>query len=151
MFVPGVSVQRVEALTQRGENSVPSCKVLPSGADLAGPLSPQSYAEPEFMGPHNRHDGKHPDAMIKDFRELLDNTQDATHRAAIYCCTREFIKHQSHTKTYIPDEQLHAIDLCIHHGIKLQVESLEGECISPMYLCTGSQSWRRWDRRNDWV
>ena len=84
------------------------------------------------MGPQNRRDGKHPDAMIKDFRALLDNTQDATHRAAIYSGTREFIKHQSRNKTYISDEQLHAMELCIYHGIKVQVEGLDGEHISQM-------------------
>jgi len=39
----------VEALAQRRENSAAACKVLPSGADLAAPLSPQSYAKPQFM------------------------------------------------------------------------------------------------------
>ena len=86
------------------------------------PLSPQSYAKPEFMRTQNCHDGKHPDAMIKDFRALLDNTQDATHRVAIYSGTREFIKHKSRNKTYISDEQLHEMELCIYHGIKVQVE-----------------------------
>ena len=41
----------LQALAQRRENSVATCKVLPSGADLAAPQSPQSYAKPEFMGP----------------------------------------------------------------------------------------------------
>jgi hypothetical protein len=58
----------LQALAQRPENRAAACKVLPSGADLAAPLSPQSYTTPEFMGPQNRRDGKHPDAMIKDFR-----------------------------------------------------------------------------------
>jgi len=141
----------LQALAQRWENSAAAYKVLTSGADLAAPLSPQSYAKPEFMGPQNRHDGKHPDAMIKDFRALLDNTQDATHRVAIYSSTREFIKHKSRKKTYISDEQLHAMELCIYHGIKVQVEGLEGERISQMCRCTGSQSWRGGDRWNDWV
>jgi len=110
------------ALAQRSENSAAACKVFPSGADLAAPLSSQSYAKPEFMGPQNRRDGMHPDAMIKDFRALLDDTQDATHRVAIYSGTREFIKHKSRNKTYISDEQLHAMELCIHHGIQIQVE-----------------------------
>ena len=66
----------LQALAPRREKSAATCKVLPSGADLAAPLSPQSYAKPEFMGPQNRRDGKHPDAMIKDFRVLLDNMQD---------------------------------------------------------------------------
>jgi len=93
----------LQALAQRRGNSVAACKVLPSGADLAAPLGCQSYAKPEFMGPQNRRDGKHPDAMIKDFRALLDNTQDAMHRMAIYSGTREFIKHKSRNKTYISD------------------------------------------------
>jgi len=122
----------LQALAQHRENSVAACKVLASGADLAAPLGSQSYAKPEFMGPHSRRDGKHPDAMIKDFRALLDNTQDATHRVAICSGTREFIKHKSHNKTYISDEQLHAMELCIYHGIKVQVEGLDGERISQM-------------------
>jgi hypothetical protein len=38
-----------QLLAQRRENCAAACKVLPSGADLAAPLSPQSYAKPEFM------------------------------------------------------------------------------------------------------
>ena len=128
-----------------------ACTVLPSGADLAAPQSPQSDVKPEFMGPQNCRDGKHPDAMIKDFRALLDNTQDATHRMAIYSGTQEYIKRKSRNKTYISDEQLHSMELCIYHGIKIEVEGLEGERISQMCRCTGSQSWRGGDRRNDWV
>jgi hypothetical protein len=138
-------------LAQRRENSAATCKVLPSGADLATPLSSQSYAKPEFMGPQNRRDGKHPDAMIKDCRAWLDNTQDTTHRVTIYNGTREFPKHKSRNKTYISDEQLHAIELSIYHGIKVQVEGLDGERISQIYRCSGSQRWRRRDRRNEWV
>jgi len=89
--------------------------------------------------------------MIKDFRALLDNMQDATHRAAIYSGMREFIKYKSRNKTYISDEQLHAMELCIYHGIKVPVEGFEGERISQMCRCTGNQSWCRGDRRNDWV
>jgi fumarate reductase subunit C len=33
----------------------------------------------------------------------------------------------------------------------VQVEGLDGEKISHKCRCTGSQSWGRWDRRNDWV
>jgi hypothetical protein len=97
------------------------------------------------MGPQNRHDGKHPDAMMKEFRALLHNTQAAIHRAAIYCGTREVIKHKSRNKTYISDEQLHAMELCIYHVIRVQVEGLEGERICQMCQCTGSQSWRGGD------
>jgi hypothetical protein len=93
------------------------------------------------MGPPNRHDGKHPDAMIKDFRALLNNTQDATHPVAIYSGTWEFIKHMGRNKTYISDEPLHSMELSIHNGIKVQVEGLDGERISQMCRCTGSQSW----------
>jgi hypothetical protein len=141
----------LQALGQRRGNSAAACKVLPSGADQAAPQSPQSYAKPEFMGPQNRHDGKHPAAMIKDFRALLNNTQDATHHAPIYSGTREIIKHKSRNKTYISDEQLHAMELSIYHGIKVQVEGLEGERISEMWRCAGSQSWQAEDRRNNWV
>jgi len=94
----------LQALAQRRENSAAPSKVLPPGADLAAPLGSQSYAKPEFMGPQNRRDGKHPDSMIKDFRALLDNTQDTTHHVAIYSDTRESIKHKSRNKTYISDE-----------------------------------------------
>jgi len=52
---------------------------------------------------------------------------------------------------YISDEQLYAMDLCLYHGIKLQLEGLEGECISQMYWYTGSQSWGKGDQLNDWV
>jgi len=141
----------LQALAQRRENCVAAWKVVPSGADLAAPLGSQSYAKPKFMGPQNCHDGKHPDAMIKDFRALLDNTQDATHRVPIYSGTREFIKHKSRNKTYISNEQLHAMELCIYHVINVQVEGLDGECISQMCRCTGSQSWRGGVRLKDWV
>ena len=137
--------------TQRWENSAALCKVLPCGADLAAPLSPQSYAKPKFMGPQNRRDGKHADDMIKDFRALLTNTEDATHHAAIYSGTREFIKHKSRNNMYISDAQLHTMVLCIYHGIRVQVEGLDGERISQICRCTGSRSWSRGDRRNDWV
>jgi len=43
------------------------------------------------------------------------------------------------------------MELCIYHGINVQVEGLEGERISQMCRCTGRQSWRGGDRLNDWV
>jgi hypothetical protein len=89
--------------------------------------------------------------MIKDFRASLNNTQDATHRVTIHNGTQQFLKHKSHNKTYILDEHLHAIELCIYHGIKVQVEGLAGERISQICRCTGIQSWHRGDRRNDWT
>jgi len=143
-----ISELNLQALAQRRENSAATSKVLPSGAYLAAPLSPQPYAKPKFMGPQNRCEGKHPDAMIKDFRALLDNTQDAMHRVAIYSGMPECVKQQSHNTTYISDEQLHVMELWIYHGIKVQVEGLDGERISQMCRCTGSQSWRGGDRRN---
>jgi hypothetical protein len=141
----------LQALAQRRENSVAACKVLRASADLAAPLGAQSYAKPEFMGPQNRRDGKHPNTMIKDFRALLDNTQDATHRVAIYSGTWEFIKDKSRNKTYISDEQLHAMELCIYHGIMVQVEGLDGEPISQMCRCTRSQNGCGGDGQSDWV
>jgi hypothetical protein len=139
----------LQALAQHRKFSAAAGKVLPSGADLAAPSSLQSYARPEFMGPQNRCDGKHPDAIIKGFRVLLDNTQDVMHRVAIYSGTREFIKHKSRNKMYISDEQLHSMELCFYEPIKVQVEGLDGERISQMCQCTGSQSWRGGDRQND--
>ena len=103
------------------------------------------------MGPQNCRDGKHSDPKIKDFGALLHNTQDATHCVAIFRGNREFIKHTSHNMTYISDEQLHAMEVCIHNGIKVQVEGLDGQCISQMCRCTGSQSCQGGDRRNDWL
>ena len=50
------------------------------------------------MWPQNRRDGKHPNDIIKDFRSLLDNTQNATHRTAIFSSTWEFIKRKSRHK-----------------------------------------------------
>jgi len=141
----------LQALAQHRENRDATCKVLPSSADLAAPLSSQSYEKPEFMGPQNLHDRKHPDAMIKDFRALLNSTQDTKHRATIYNGTREFLKHKSRKKMYISDEHLHTMELCIYHGIKVQVEGLDGECISQICRCTESQNWRGGDRQNDWV
>ena len=129
-------------LPQRRDNSAAACKVLPSVADLGAPQRPQSYAKRKFRGLQNHRDGNHPDALIKDFRALLDNTQHAMHGPAIYSGTLEFIKHHSRNKMYISDEQLHAMQLSIYHSIKVQVEGLEGERISQMCRCAGSQSWR---------
>jgi hypothetical protein len=78
--------------------------------------------------------------MIKDFRVLLDNTQDATHRMVILSGMGEFIKHNSCNKTYISDDHLRVMELSIYHGINIQVEGLDGERISLMCRCTGSQS-----------
>ena len=60
--------------------------------------------------------------MIKGFIALLDNMQDVMHHVAIDTGTRELFKHKSRTKTYISDEQLHAMELCIYDGIKVQVD-----------------------------
>jgi len=53
--------------------------------------------------------------------------------------------------TYISDEQLHTMLLFINHGIKVQVEGLEGDRISQICRCKGSQSWRGGDSWNGWV
>jgi len=52
---------------------------------------------------------------------------------------------------YKSDEQLHSMDLSSYHVIKVQVQGLEGERRSEIYRYTGSQSWCRGVRRNDWV
>ena len=70
---------------------------------------------------------------------------------AIYSGTQEFIKHQSRNKMYISDEQLHAMELCIHHAIKVQVEGLQVERIAQMCRCTEIQCWHRGDRWNNLV
>jgi len=103
------------------------------------------------MGPQNRRDGMHSDAMIKVFRALLENRKDVTHRTTIYNSTWKFLKHKSRNNTYISDEQLHKMELFIYHGIKVQVEDFEGERISQICQCTGSKSWRGGDRQNDCV
>jgi len=122
----------LQALAQHQENSAAGCKVIPSRADLAAPVGSQAFEKPEFMGPQNRCHGKHPDAMIKDFIALLNNTQDTTHHVATYRGMEEFLKDKCRNKTYISDEQLHSMELCIFHCIEVQVEGLDGERISQM-------------------
>jgi len=41
--------------------------------------------------------------------------------------------------------------LCIYHGIKVPVEGLDGERISQIDRCAGSECWPRGDRQNNWV
>jgi hypothetical protein len=41
---------------------------------------------------------------------------------AIYCGTQEDIGHRLRNMTYTSDEHLHPMELCIDHGIKVQVE-----------------------------
>jgi hypothetical protein len=74
------------------------------------------------MESQNHCDGKHSDAIIKDLRTLLDNTQDATHSVAICSGTHDFIRPKSHNQTYILNEQLHQMERCIYLGINVQVE-----------------------------
>jgi len=52
---------------------------------------------------------------------------------------------------YISDEPLHAMELCINHGIIVEVEGLDGQQISEMCRFRGRQSWRGGDRRDHWV
>jgi len=133
------------------ETSTATCNVLPPGANLATHLHFQSYANPEFMGSRNRCDGMHSDAIMRNFRALHGITQNGTHQLAIYCGTSEFMKHRSHNMTYILHNHLHVVELCIHHGHKVQVEGLECECISQMCRWTGNQSWCRGDQHHYWV
>jgi len=96
-----IGLLNLQALAQRWENSIAACKVVPWGTELAAPPSPQSYAKHKFMGPQTCLGGKHPDAIIKDFRALLTNMQDGTHHAALYSDTREFIQDTSRNKSYV--------------------------------------------------
>jgi hypothetical protein len=56
----------LQTLILHWENSADACKFFPSGANLRTPLTSQSHATPEFMGPQNHRDGKHLDSRIKD-------------------------------------------------------------------------------------
>jgi hypothetical protein len=116
-----IRVLNLQALAQRRQNSAAARTVLPSSGDLAAPLGSQSYCKPELMGPQNRRDRKHYDAMIKDFRPSLDDMQDATHHTTMNNRTQEFLKLTSCNNTYISDEQLHATELCIYLGIKVKL------------------------------
>jgi len=62
--------------------------------------------------------------MIKDFRALVDNVQDPMHCVVICSGTQDFINYQSRNKTYILDEQLHAMEpvLSMVLRFKLRVE-----------------------------
>jgi hypothetical protein len=77
--------------------------------------------------------------------------QDATHHVAIYTGTQELIKHKIQNSTYIFNEQLHAVKHSIHHVINIQVEGGDGEHISHMCRCTGSQRWHVGNPWNQWV
>jgi len=43
------------------------------------------------------------------------------------------------------------MELCIYHGIKVQVDSLEGERIFRIGWCRKSQNWWDRDRLNVWL
>ena len=72
-------------------------------------------------------------------------------RVEIYSGTRKILKHNSRNKICRSDQQLHGMALCVYHGIKVQVEGVDGERIAQMCWWTGSQSWRGGDRRNNWT
>jgi len=131
----------LQALTPHQENSSATCKVLPSDADMATPLISQSYAKPELIVPQNHCDRKHPEARIKVVRIWLDNRQDAMHHIGIYNGTWESNKQQSHITTYMSNEQLQAMELCIIHGIMVHTNSLEHDRVTQMFRYTGSYSW----------
>jgi hypothetical protein len=118
----------LQALAERSIQSTAAINVRPSSSDLEAHLTSQAYAKARFMGLQNRHDGKHPDTMIKNFRELLNNMQDAMHCMAVYSGMWEMLKNQSHVKTYMFSEQLHSTELRVYHAINVQVDHLEGEC-----------------------
>jgi hypothetical protein len=43
------------------------------------------------------------------------------------------------------------MELCIYHGIKFQVQGLDGKRVSQMSQCTGSESCHDGNRRNNFV
>jgi hypothetical protein len=103
------------------------------------------------MGHQNSPDGQHPNAMITEFRVLLDNKNDPMQSVAIHSSTCGGFKHMSCNKTYTQDEQLHAMELGICLGIKVPIEGIDGERISQKCQCTGIESWCGGDPRKDWV
>jgi hypothetical protein len=80
--------------------------------------------------------------MIKDFRALFDNRPDAMHCVTIYNGTQEFIMLQSYKNSYISEEHLHAMELCICLGLKVQVEGLENQQNSQICQSTGIKTGR---------
>jgi hypothetical protein len=89
--------------------------------------------------------------MMKDFKSLFNNMQDAAHRVAINTSKLEYIKLNRHKKLYISDEQLNPMERFISHCIMVKVEGLDCECISQMGRRTSSQSWCGGNRWNDRV
>jgi len=116
-----ISELNLQTFTQHWVKRTAARKVLSSTADLAATLSSKSYAKPKFLWPQNHRNGKHSDAMIKDFGAYLDNTQDATHLVAIYIGMQEFIKNRSFDMMYILDEQLRAMEFCIYNGMRFKL------------------------------
>jgi hypothetical protein len=91
----------------------------------------------------------HYHSTIKDFSALFNTMQDTTHSMAIYGGMQECIKRKSRNKRNILDEELHTMELYIHHHIQVQVQGSDGDRISQMCQCTASQRWRSGDGRND--
>jgi hypothetical protein len=99
----------------------------------------------EFMALYSRHDGNHPDAMIKDFRTLHNISPDQTHHMSMFSGIWEFLNNKLQHKLYILEEQLHAMEFGICHSLKLQPEGFEGDHIPQRFQWTGLQSWRGGD------
>jgi hypothetical protein len=87
------------------------------------------------MEPQDSCDGKHSDTMIKSFKALLSNRQDAIHCLTIFNATREVINQESGNMTYISDEQLQTMQLCCNHDNNGPGKCFHGECIPPSYRC----------------
>jgi hypothetical protein len=58
----------LQRFAQYQVHSATPCQLSILGVDLPAVMSSLSYGKNEFMGPHNRHDGMHPDTIIKDVR-----------------------------------------------------------------------------------
>lgn len=85
----------LQALAQPRENSGATSKFLSFNANLAAPLSWQSYELPRYIELQSRHDENHPNAIIQHFKTLLDIMQDSINRLATFRSTEEYIKHKS--------------------------------------------------------
>jgi hypothetical protein len=140
----GIRELNILALARRRERDAKNEEEPPP------PLSPP-YTKPRFIGPQAQKGKDDGDALIKDFGALLDSTEDPSQREALYNGVREIIKQRSSNGTYLSDDQLLAVELCVYHGVKVEVEDLNGDRQFQICRCTGNQPWRGRDRRNDWV
>ena len=117
------------------------------------PPDPPANCEPRIHGTPVLPWWKYLYTMLKAFRALLCNTQQAMLSMVLYNGARDILKHQSCNMMYLSHEKQHAMELCIYHGIEVQGEGLKGEHISHVCQWIGSKSWCGGDQQNNsvWV